>query len=54
MAELKQCPWCGEKDNLSYSKNAKSIFCGNCLASGPASFEYNKKKAIAAWNKRSK
>ena len=59
MAELKPCPFCGDKDLIDYEyQNYYSspycrlrVACRKCGARGPLCD--SKEQAIDAWNKRS-
>lgn len=60
MSELKPCPFCGEKENVSIVENVEEslhgIMCGTCLSSGPmySTETTDTDIPIDAWNTRVK
>ncbi len=51
--ELKPCPFCGEKLNLTYDGLLSEIYwirCGECYTTGPT--KDTTEEAIKAWNWR--
>lgn len=51
--KLKPCPFCGEKNNLTYDGLLSEIYwirCGECCATGPT--KDTMEEAIKEWNSR--
>lgn len=52
MADLKPCPFCGEKAKIVELRSGNSVVCTNTHCWVATKYYDTPEKAIAAWNRR--